>query len=178
MTLETELLQRAVAAGRRLAESEREALLARGDYHHAIRRLHLAGASLREIGHALALSHQRVKQIVDGAGGTWWQKVWRTRNVRRDAVCTYCGQPPSQVQKLIAGPNVFICDGCVAAAARVLVPDGVDAAPFAAQRGRARTGCSFCGLKPAALAVAAEASVCADCLRLCREILEQKGGRT
>jgi hypothetical protein len=120
MTLDSELLEKANAAGSQLAESERKTLLARAEYHTAIRRLHLAGASLREIAQALALSHQRVQQIVNQAGGSWWQRVWRTRSRKRDAVCTYCGNPPSEVAKLIAGPDVFICDRCVTAAERTL----------------------------------------------------------
>src|SRR5437867_521401 len=115
MTVEAELLKRAQRAGADLGEAERKTLLARADYHAAIRRLHLAGASLRELADALSLCHQRVQQIVDRAGGSWWQRVWRTRNAKRDAVCTYCGKPPSEVAKLIAGPDVFICDACVAA---------------------------------------------------------------
>jgi hypothetical protein len=169
MVLEDELLDKARAAGTRLAESERVALLARAEYHTAIRRLHLAGGSLREIGQALALSHQRVQQIVDDAGGSWWQRVWRTRNARRDAVCSFCGHPPSEVAKLIAGPNVFICDGCVSAAERTLADRA--APPF----GRARTRrCAFCGKKRPVVAAAAEATVCGECLRPCREILDRR----
>src|SRR5262245_47985494 len=105
MVLDEQLLHRARDEGRRLADAERQAQLTRADYHTAVRRLHLAGGSLREIAQALGLSHQRVQQIVDGAGGSWWQRVWRTRNQQRDAVCTYCRRPPSEVDKLIAGPD-------------------------------------------------------------------------
>jgi len=164
MTLDSQLLDKARAAGAALGESERQALLARAEYHTAIRRLHLGGASLREIAQALSLSHQRVQQIVDEAGGTWWQRVWRTRTARRDAVCTGCGRPPSEVGKLIAGPNVFICDACVAAA----------------EKGRPsprRASCSFCGKRGSAQALAPALAVCGDCLRLCREILDQRAGQ-
>jgi hypothetical protein len=173
MTLETELLKKAQVAGAQLAEMERQALLARAEYHTAVRRLHLAGGSLREIAQALALSHQRVQQIVDEAGGSWWQRVWRTRNVKRDAVCTFCRHPPSEVKKLIAGPNVYICDGCVAAAERTL--RGEDDERFELRPGHARARCGFCNLKPRKLAFASDAHVCADCLRLCRDILDHRG---
>src|SRR3954469_1084569 len=104
MALDVNLLDRAQAAAAVLAESEQQALLSRADYHTAVRRLHLAGGSLREIAQALSLSHQRVQQIVNGAGGSWWRLVWRGRNAARDAVCTWCGRPPAEVAKLIAGP--------------------------------------------------------------------------
>src|SRR5713226_5610399 len=90
MVLDQHLLNNARAAGDQLAEAERQVLLTRADYHTAIRRLHLAGGSLREISQSLSLSHQRVQQIVNAAGGSWWRRVWRTRNVKRDAVCTWC----------------------------------------------------------------------------------------
>src|SRR5262245_22328169 len=116
MALDAELLKRAQAAEAQLGAAERQAMLARAEYHTAIRRLHLAGASLREIAQELDLSHRRVQQIVEQAGGSWWRRIRRTRRRKRDAVCTCCRRPPSEVAKLIAGPDVFICDGCVAAA--------------------------------------------------------------
>src|SRR5260370_31413615 len=42
----------------------------RAEYHQAIRRLHAAGASMREIADELGLSHQRVHQIVNGGPET------------------------------------------------------------------------------------------------------------
>jgi hypothetical protein len=27
--------------------------------------------------------------------------------------CSFCGQPEADVQKMISGPGVYICDGCV-----------------------------------------------------------------
>ena len=100
MTLNQELLDRARQTGTGLADADRQAILARAEYHSAIRRLHLAGGSLREIAAALSLSHQRIQQIVDGSGGSWWRRAWRTRGTTRDAVCTWCGRPPSEVDKL------------------------------------------------------------------------------
>ena len=128
MIADQNLLDQARAAGARLTESERAALLARADYHTAIRRLHLAGASLREIAEALSLSHQRVQQVVSAAGGSWWQ-VWRRRTAARDAVCSWCERPPSEVAKLIAGPNVYICDSCVADAERTATSGGAGHRP-------------------------------------------------
>ena len=34
--------------------------------------------------------------------------------------CSFCGRPQSEVQKLIAGPGVYICDECVAVAEHIM----------------------------------------------------------
>jgi hypothetical protein len=169
MTVDEELVKKARAAGAKLSEAERQVQLARAEYHTSVRRAHLAGGSLRELAEALELSHQRVQQIVGGAGGTWWQRVWRSRNVKRDTVCTFCERPPSEVAKLIAGPNVFICDGCVGLAER-------GQKPF--EPGGPRAACSFCGKRRAAdrpVLAGSNASLCRECLGLCRQILDGRG---
>jgi hypothetical protein len=174
MPLEPELLQKAQDAGAELAELERQTSLARAEYHTAVRRLHLGGGSLREIAPALALSHQRVQQIVSGAGGSWWTRMWRTRRVRLDAVCTWCERPPSEVDKLIAGPSVYICDGCVAAAERA-VAGRANSRGFGMKTRGAAARCAFCfkrAGKDRTLAASAVGHVCTACLRICRDILD------
>jgi hypothetical protein len=171
MVLDDKLLDKARTAGADMAAVEAKAQLARAEYHTAIRRLHLAGGSLREIAAALSLSHQRVQQIVDQAGGSWWQRVWRTRGGHRDATCTFCGLPPSEVKKLVAGPDVFICDRCLAQAGRALAGRS-SALSLAAPR--SKTACSFCGKRRDAsrsIALAREAAVCGECLELCRQFM-------
>src|SRR5262245_48494756 len=118
--LDPGLYEQARAAAAELVEAERQVLRVRTDYHTAVRRLHLAGGSLSEIADALSLSHQRVQQIVNASGGSWWSRVWRTRNVTRDLICTWCDRPDREVSKLIAGPNVFICESCIEAAERAM----------------------------------------------------------
>jgi hypothetical protein len=168
-----QLLKRARNEGARLAEAERQALLARADYHTAVRRLHLAGASLREIAQALGVSHQRVQQMVGAAGGTWWRRGWRSRNAGREAVCSFCERPPSEVARLIAGPNVYICDACVALAEKAAA-EGLPAGRLAASR-NAMARCSFCRKRHRAgraVIAGSNAKVCQDCLRVCRQILD------
>ncbi len=176
MTLDEQLLKKAQAEGERFAEAERQALLTRADYHTVVRRLHLGGGSLREIAQALGLSHQRVQQIVKGAGGSWWQRVWRTRIVSRDAVCTFCDRSPSEVAKLIAGPNVYICDTCVALAEKAIARASHRGPLVISKRAAAR--CSFCGrfrkssTRPIVAGVSS--NVCGECLRVCRQILDDR----
>jgi len=167
------LLKKAEEAGAQLQAAERQALLARAEYHTAIRRLHLGGASLREIAETFSLSHQRVQQIVNAAGGSWWQ-FWRRRSVKPDTVCTWCDRPPGEVSKLIAGPTVFICESCIQTA-EAMLKTARGAGPKSAERG-SRTRCSFCRKRADAtrsLAIG-PANVCSECLRICREILDSR----
>jgi ATP-dependent protease Clp ATPase subunit len=54
--------------------------------------------------------------------------------------CSFCGKSADEVTKLVAGPRVFICDECVASAARIMEShDGSAAAGAAARRGFVRT---------------------------------------
>jgi hypothetical protein len=166
MTLNETLLETARTAGRALIDAEHQLLTTRADYHAAVRRLHLAGGSLREIADALGLSHQRVQQIVDRSGGSWWRRAWRTRNTTRDAICTWCDRPPGEVDKLVAGPNVYICDRCAREMERAL-----NDAP--ATRGAGK--CSFCGKRAAGarrMAATPAAAVCSECLTLCRDFMK------
>jgi hypothetical protein len=191
--IDKDLLAAARTAGERFEAAEREADMARGDYHHAVRRLHLAGASLRDVGEALGISHQRVQQIVQAAGGTWWSFIWRGRKVKPDMICSFCGLPSSRVAKLIAGPNVYICDACVAAGETVLRSNTskesaggarVEPVPFSS-----KVRCSFCRKKPRQTVLMVEKTksnldlrlvcsgdkrVCERCLDICRRILDDR----
>jgi hypothetical protein len=69
MTLDEQILAEARDVRQRLVDLESQTAHARVDYHHAIKKLHAAGGSLREIADVLDLSHQRVHQIVDGPSG-------------------------------------------------------------------------------------------------------------
>lgn len=178
MTAERELLEQARAAGAQLAEAERQVLLSRAEYHTAIRRVHLAGRSMREIAQALSLSHQRVQQIVHDAGGTWWRRVWRMRKARPDAVCTWCQRPPSEVSKLIAGPAVFICDACVEAAERAATSGDGPSSTLKRSSGGTMRPCAFCRKRGSATRplIVGPARICGDCLKACREILDARAG--
>ncbi|MFL6211967.1 MAG: ClpX C4-type zinc finger protein [Pyrinomonadaceae bacterium] len=38
----------------------------------------------------------------------------------RRLCCSFCGKDDTEVLKLVAGPRVYICDGCVAIASRIM----------------------------------------------------------
>jgi len=38
----------------------------------------------------------------------------------RQLRCSFCGKRDEEVSKLVAGPRVYICDECVAAASRIM----------------------------------------------------------
>lgn len=46
--------------------------------------------------------------------------------LRRSLACSFCGRGHAEVRKLVAGPRVYICDACVAAASRLMEDDGSD----------------------------------------------------
>jgi hypothetical protein len=193
MGLDAELVRDAEAARQRLIASQHAAEQARADYHHAIRRLHAAGGSLREIAEVLRLSHQRVHQIIDEAAEPA-RPWWRRRGRRRGPVgpCSFCGRSRQECAKLIAGPGVFICERCVAQATRLSagsVVEGWAEGPMRLEASGSEVRCSFCGrqarqvgfLVAGGLAGASGgkpghgqgAGICDECLDLCLEILAE-----
>ena len=187
------LLAEARQAQEHLIDAERDADVARAEFHRAVRRLHLQGASLRELAAGLGLSHQRVHQIVESAGGSRrWLRRDRYRPDPALLVCTFCGKNQKQVKKLIAGPSVYICDRCVDLA-MVVISDGQPVTTHIAELtagpgDEPRTTCSFCGKRRdqvAGLVVSsvqterkAPATICTECLDLCTEIITEELGPT
>jgi ATP-dependent Clp protease ATP-binding subunit ClpX len=49
---------------------------------------------------------------------------------RKRLACSFCGKSAAEVSKLVAGPKVYICDACVAAASRIMSEPG-DGKPVA-----------------------------------------------
>jgi ATP-dependent protease Clp ATPase subunit len=109
--------------------------------------------------------------MVQTAGGSWWQR-FRGRHVDPVAICTFCDRPPAAVAKLVAGPAVYVCDACIARAERVISAGRASGDLHLETNPRAR--CSFCDVRRTKVAamVAGPARLCADCLRLCREIVD------
>jgi hypothetical protein len=181
-----DLLAEARQAQERLVDAER------AEFHRAVRRLHLQGSSLRELAAGLGLSHQRVHQIVEEAGGSRrWIRIGdssRSRTRQPQLSCTFCGKRQNQVRKLIAGPGVYICGGCVTLA-RHVIADGVtvttERGPIHAVPGQQPGArCNFCGKQRDQVAAqagipvpatgkldAGHAVICDQCLDLCDEII-------
>ena len=191
MGLDQELVREAERAREQLAVSQHAAERARADYHHAIRRLHAAGGSLREIAEALGLSHQRVHQIVEEAAKPTPRR-WRRRHQvlpGSPGPCSFCGCSHQDCAKLIAGPGVYICDRCLAQATRLSVGaagGGRTAGPMRLEPSGSEVRCSFCGkearkvrhLVAGGLSVPAGKfgdlpRICDKCLDLCEEILAE-----
>jgi hypothetical protein len=198
MGVNEQLLAAARAAQARVVEAERGVDLARAEFRYSVRKLHLAGASLRELGEALSLSHQRVHQLVEeaGGGGRGWRSLTAhgERPRRGDLACSFCGKPQKETRKLIAGSRGAICDACAVKAGRVLETGEVAATPLssikpvplptagsAPSAAGAADRCSFCGkgrdqvdgLAMAAGTTTAGVSICAECVALCHEIVNE-----
>jgi hypothetical protein len=69
MTLDEASRTEADEARLRMLDAQHALEVARSDFHHAIRKLHAAGATMREIASAFGLSHQRVHQVIGGEEG-------------------------------------------------------------------------------------------------------------
>jgi ClpX C4-type zinc finger len=193
MGLDRELVREAEAARERLVESQHAADRARADYHHAIRRLHAAGGSLREIAEAFGLSHQRVHQMIDQAAEPTRPRWWRRRTQLLPGPpgpCSFCGRSRQECEQLIAGPGVFICERCVAQATRLSVEapgEGWSEGFMRLEASASEARCSFCGkdarqgvfLVAGGLAGAPAGKfgdlpwICDQCLDLCLEILAE-----
>ena len=189
-----ELLAETRRAQERLIDAERDADVARAEFYRAVRRLHLHGSSLRELAANLGLSHQRVHQIVEEAGGSrrWVRARDSARGGRRELLlaCTFCGKQQDKVRKLIAGPGVYICDGCMDLAVDVITSGRaartalgtMDSVP----EEQSGVRCNFCGKdrgQVERVAIMPEvtverssssAAICSECLVLCGEIITEE----
>lgn len=170
MTLDEALLAEVEAARNRLDALEDQAYEARARFHQSVRRLHAAGGSMREIATALAMSHQRVHQII-GEDAIVEVEASSSEVTPHPAVassvaltatedaCSFCGAPRRELDKLLAAPgHVFVCNGCVTRARRGL------------SEGDA-TRCSFCGTDATTYHEEHATVICSSCIELCERLL-------
>ena len=97
--------------------------------------------------------------------------------------CSFCGRTQKQVKKLIAGPGVYICNGCADIAQVVLdpaaEPGSVAGFMHKVSHDAAAQECSFCGKgsqQVPAMAATGKARICTECVALCHEIIEEELG--
>jgi ATP-dependent protease Clp ATPase subunit len=127
----------------------------------------------------MGMSHQRVHQIVENAGGG---RRWAKRKHEGDErACSFCGRPERKSRRLVAGPGVFICERCVPLATGVLSTGDKTETPLGAvvslSEANARERCSFCGKRRhqvPGLATTGTTEICSECLQLCMEILAEQ----
>ena len=95
--------------------------------------------------------------------GTITERVRRfARGLQRPIRCSACHLPRDVGRRVIAGPAVYICESCVAAAASHTV-----ATPSS-------KGCSFCGRADIQIASAwPSVAICTSCVELARYILAE-----
>jgi hypothetical protein len=186
--MDEELLAAARQAQEQLVEANHAAEVAKAEFHRAVRRLHLSGASLRELAAALHLSHQRVHQIVETAGGA--RRWGRRGRLPAELACSFCGRRQRKARTLVAGPDVYICEPCVEKAETAIrsgqATETAGGLLHSVPDTMAQRRCSFCGkrrhqvsglassVSDPAGELADDAAICADCLILCREIHSER----
>jgi hypothetical protein len=98
--------------------------------------------------------------------------------------CSFCGKSQDEIRKLIAGPNVHICDECVDRCNDILEREAEAESTPATRPLHAITGCALCKLLKDAteLRMIGEKGVlcveCIDAVRGVAESLEPNDGAT
>jgi len=174
------LLGEARRAQEQLVHAERDAEVARAGFRRAVHRLVMHGSSPREVAAALGLSDGQLHEITQAAAAS-------VRRYPAELACRFCGARQRAVRKLIAGPGVYICDGCVGRAGGVIrsgnaaVTQLGSVHPVPEQDKLAR--CTFCDKYrdqvTSLAALSAEPGVCGpaicvECLSLCEEIIVEE----
>ena len=94
--------------------------------------------------------------------------------------CSFCRASHHDVAKLIAGPEVNICDACVDIFYRILTSNSTDESEPGAKNISSRADCDFCGKRRDEVRTLAGNSVCAicdECIALCSEIVDEEDSR-
>ena len=132
---------------------------------HLVHQLDQLRTELREAIAYLAEAEVPEDEIA-AATGIHPRKVDRLGRAQPLIVCEFCGASVDESRKIVAGPGVYICDRCIAAAEL---------------RTPASEVCSFCGkgaIEVAGVHVApgGRAAICDQCLQLCAQIVEDDLG--
>src|SRR5580658_8096988 len=165
-----------------MIDAERDAAVARAEFHRAVHLLASGSSPPQDVAAALGLTARQLHEIAPEIG-------------RHDLFCSFCGSAQLEVGKLIAGPGAYICDACVGLADGVASSGEAAGTPQgelrAVPRQDPRARCSFCGKHRNQLAslVALSAgeqsgrppedpwgppTICPECLSLCEEIITEE----
>ncbi len=106
------------------------------------------------------------------------EEAIRRRLGRARCNCSFCGRGGLDVDHLVAGPGVFICDRCVHDATELSArePTRTPSTRLKVVADEAAV-CGFCGKSAGEverLVAGPEALICDECLALCREIHDEE----
>ncbi len=103
-----------------------------------------------------------------------------TKKTHRTYFCSFCGKNQDQVQRLIAGPDVFICDECIDLISKGNAGQQKEINSTRRARG-VSDRCSFCGKKRQHVLYfhtsPGGVNICSECIDLCREIIDAESSR-
>jgi len=94
--------------------------------------------------------------------------------------CTYCLKGQHEAANLIAGPMVYICSECIAAAAKLLATGAVSDATMKRVVAGTACACSFCGRSRSSVktmltaATQGRMNICNECVGLCQDIVAEE----
>jgi hypothetical protein len=176
--VDEELLAGARRAQQRMIDAERDAAVARAEFHRAVHLLASGSSPPQDVAAALGLTARQLHEIAPEIG-------------RHDLFCSFCGSAQLEVGKLIAGPGAYICDACVGLAGGVASSGEAAGTPQgqlrAVPRQDPRARCSFCGKHrnqlPSLVTLDAgkpphdpwgPPTICPECLSLCEEIITEE----
>lgn len=172
MIMKNRLLRECETARKELRRCEKAVVGARAAFEESLRRLYVAGASTGKIAEALGLSRQRVHQVI-GAVPKPHERRANSLSHKPSRGCSFCGKSTKHVGKLVAGPNVHICNGCIGAASMLLANRASQSeSHFARLPSDSRKPCSFCGQRKEGLARASAGGhqICGNCLALVKDL--------
>jgi hypothetical protein len=119
-----------------------------------------------------------------GPGDEIWIRVLSDQE--REAVddtsfqsCSFCGSDIHQIRSLVAGPQVAICDACLASFDAVVARGAALPVGASIQDHGGDARCGFCQKGPpevAGLIVRNAAALCPECLRACVDMAKSTGG--
>lgn len=144
-----------------------EESIGRQDFEGAIKSLEVARTLLSRSKDEQLLSH--VEKLLEDARWARNRKVKPSISSVRPA-CAFCRRSRPAVARLVGGPGVFVCNECVAAAARRM---GRKIADSPLPR---LVECSFCGRRRVsrAIVLASDRAVaCRSCMELAAEVLAE-----